>query len=766
MNVKSSNKYIKIVGARENNLKNITVEIPRNQITCLVGVSGSGKSTLAYNILYSESQRQFLESVSAYAARFLKRTKRPDVEGIMNLSPSISIDQKQLRGNPRSTVGTATEIYTYLRLLFSRFGSIPNLSAGHFSFNNPKGACPKCKGIGLEFTIDPDTIIDFEKTLAEGAVNHNNYKPGARLYNIIESSRKIDVDKPIKNFSKDELFLLLYTPRIELSNQDQGFVQRFSHEGIITRLLKRAGDLRGISKRKEKTDRPYLVQRSCSECLGGRLKQEILQSKIRGKSIGDYSNMEITGFIDEIGRLDIPQAGELIRRILETSKCLADVKLGYLSLNRSLDTLSGGEAQRLKLGREMGNDLIEMIYILDEPTSGLHRYDCENIIRILKGLRDQGNTIVAIEHDETIMEIADYMIELGPQAGRNGGRIVTCGNMYDFTNDVNSITGRYLKNKSLLQINHNRRKPSGYMEIRNAHVNNLKDINCRIPLGLLCAFTGVSGSGKSSLLIDVFARKFKDKVIVVDQKSMSGTARGNIATYIGIFDRIRDLFAKENSVSKSIFSFNSRGACPDCKGLGYKKIDMHFMGDVTVKCETCLGKRYRNETLAYRYRGKNIHEILKMTVDECLDYFDDKMIRQRIKTLIKVGLGYVELGQSHDTFSGGEAQRLKLAGQLYKKGEIYILDEPTAGLHFADIEKLLNLLNELVENGNTVLVIEHNLTFIRNADWIIDLGPGGGDQGGTIVAEGTPESIAENANSITGRFLKELMQLNIDTEPK
>lgn len=752
-----THKSIKIIGARENNLKNINLEIPRNQITCLVGVSGSGKSTIAYNILYSEGQRQFLESVSTYAARLLKRTQRPDVDDVTNLSPTISIDQKQLRGNPRSTVGTTTEIYTYLRLLFSRFGSVHNLSAGHFSFNNPKGACLKCKGVGQEFTVDPTTIIDFEKSLAEGAVNHNNYRPGNRLYNIIESSGKIDVNKPIKDFSKDELFFLLYTPRIELSNQDQGFVQRFSHEGIITRLIKRAGDLRGISERKEKTDKPYLVQQPCSECFGGRLKKEILQSKIREKSIGDYSNMEITKFIDEIGQFKVLEAHELVNRILETSKCLADVKLGYLTLNRSLDTLSGGEAQRLKLAREMGNNLIEMIYILDEPTSGLHSHDCENIIKIIKNLRDKDNTIIAIEHDEKIMRIADYLIELGPHAGKNGGKIISSGNINDLINDSNSITGKYLKNNRLLQINQDRRKPNGYLEIQNANVNNLKNVNCRVPLGLMCAFTGVSGSGKSSLLIDVFANEYRDKVIVIDQKAMFGMARGNSATYIGIFDRIRDLFAKENNVSKSIFSFNSSGACPDCKGLGYKKIDMHFMGDVTVKCETCLGKRYKEETLAYKYNGKNIHEILEMTIDESLPFFDDEIIKHRVETLVKVGLGYLELGQSHDTFSGGEAQRLKLASQLHKKGEIYILDEPTAGLHFADIEKLLGLLNELVENGNTVLVIEHNMNFIRNADWIIDLGPGGGNEGGKIVAEGTPESVAKNKSSFTGQYLREII---------
>jgi len=566
----------------------------------------------------------------------------------------------------------------------------------------------------------------------------------------------LDVNKPIKDYTKEELDFLLYTPRIELSNQDQGFIQRFSHEGIITRMIKRAGDLRGTSDRKEKTDKPYLVQQPCVECDGGRLRKEILQSKIAGKNIGEYSNLEIGKLIVEIENLKITEADELVTRIQETLKCLMDVKLGYLSINRSLDTLSGGEAQRLKLARELGNNLIEMIYILDEPTSGLHSHDCENIVKIIKGLRDENNTIITIEHDEKIMRIADHLIELGPNAGKGGGKVVVSGTIDDLLKEPTSLTGKYLANNGILQVNKNPRKPSGYLDVKNANVNNLKNVDCQVPLGVLCAFTGVSGSGKSSLLIDVFADKYRNRVVVIDQKSMSGMARGNSATYIGIFSQIRDLFAKENSISKSVFSFNSSGACPDCKGLGYKKIDMHFMGDVTVKCETCGGKRYKAETLAYKYKAKNISEVLEMTVDEAFQFFDDPVIKHRLEVLAKVGLGYLELGQSHDTFSGGEAQRLKLASQLHKKGEIYILDEPTAGLHFSDIEKLVGLLNELVDKGNTVLVIEHNMNLIRNADWVIDLGPGGGNEGGMIVAEGTPTDVAGNKKSYTGKYLKEL----------
>lgn len=745
-------KNIVIKGANENNLKNISVELPRGKVICFVGVSGSGKSSLAYNILYSEGQRQFLESVNTFAARLLKRTQRPDVDSIENLSPTISIDQKRLRGNPRSTVGTATEIYTYLRLLFSRFGSVKDLSAGHFSFNNPKGACQKCKGLGVEFMIAPENIADFSKSLSDGAIDHNNYKPGSRMYNIISTSKRLDMDKKLNDYSKDELDFLFFSPRIELSNKDNGFIQRFSHEGIITRLKSRAGDLRGSSERKEKTDKPYVTEQICSECKGGRLNKKALESEINGNNIGYYVNLEIDSFLEEISKLNILEATDLVERIIETANHLLTVKLHYLSLNRGLDTLSGGEAQRLKLARELGNDLIEMVYILDEPTSGLHNYDKENLIKIIKDLNQKGNTVIVIEHDGEVMKASDYILELGPKAGKQGGEIIFSGTFDEFINSNDQITAPYLK-KVEIKKKIDTREPKEFLSIENATEHNLKNVSCNIPLGVLCTFTGVSGSGKSTLLMDVFAKKYKNKVIIVDQKPMQGTARGNTATYVGVFDRIRDLFANKNNVSKSIFSFNSEGSCPDCKGVGYKKIDMHFMGDVTVKCDTCYGKRYKDFVLGYEYKGKNISEILEMTVKEAYEFFEDAKIKKSFETLIKVGLEYIELGQSHDTFSGGEAQRLKLASQLDKKEEIYILDEPTSGLHYSDIEHLMKLINEIVDKGNSVLAIEHNIEFIKQSDWIIDLGPGGGDEGGVIVAQGKPEMIKSNTQSITGKYL-------------
>lgn len=746
-------KNIIIKGAKTHNLKNIDIEFPRNKINVLVGVSGSGKSTIAYDIVAAEGQRQFLESISTFAARLLKRTGKADIDSIKNLSPTIAIDQKKLRGNPRSTVGTSTEIYTYLRLLFSRFGSERNLSAGHFSFNSPKGACSKCKGLGTEYTIDPKSIIDFDKSLNEGACQINIFKPGSRYFNIIKSSKKLNLDKPIKDYSKEELDFLLYSPKIVLSNKDQGFIQSFSHEGIITRLIGRAMDLRGVSENKEKTEKKYWGEMPCKSCKGGRLNNKALLSKINNKNIGEFSNMQLDKFVDEINKIEISEAKELTGRIIETTKNLIDVDLGYLSLNRSLDTLSGGESQRLKLARELGSDLIEMVYILDEPTAGLHPKDRNNLIKILHKLKEADNTVIVVEHDDLVMQEADHIIEVGPGAGREGGKIIFEGSFNELKSR-SSVTGKYFGGKSKLK--QDIRTPKNYLVIKNASTHNLKNIDVKIPLKTFCSISGVSGSGKSSLIIDEFIKQFSnEKIILIDQSPLTGTARGNIATYTGIFNEIRDIFAKENNVSNSLFSSNSKGACPDCKGLGFINIDMHFMGDVKTLCETCQGKKYQKEILEYKYKDKNIYDVLEMTINEASKFFEQESIRKKLKMLIDVGLGYLTLGQTHDTFSGGEAQRLKLASKLHKKGEIFVLDEPTSGLHFADIEKLLNLLNKIVDIGNTVIVIEHNLDVIRQSDWVIDMGPFGGDNGGKVVAEGTPVEVSKNNNSVTGKYLVE-----------
>ncbi|MFC1617832.1 ATP-binding cassette domain-containing protein [Patescibacteria group bacterium] len=742
-----------IKGARTHNLQDIDVEIPRGKFNVLVGVSGSGKSTIAYDVIVAEGQRQFLESVSTYAARLLVRRQRPDVDSIKNLSPTISIDQRKLLGNPRSTVGTATEIYSYLRLLFSRFGSQKNLSAGHFSFNNPKGACPKCKGLGVEYFIEPTTILDFNKSLNEGASRINIFKPGSRYLNIIKLSGKIDLDKPLKDYSKKELDFLLYSPRVVLSNKERGFVQTFSHDGIINRLIGRASDLRGISASKERREKKFWSKKPCAKCHGARLNQKALSSKIAGRNIGDFANLQLSDFIAQIKKIKNKGSQEIVTRIVENTQYLIDVNLEYLSLNRGLDTLSGGESQRIKLARELGTDLIEMVYVLDEPTAGLHPRDVQKLIDLLQSLRDDKNTVLVVEHDEQVIKAADNIIELGPGAGKKGGKIIASGTAKQLVRNPKSITGPYLKTKSKIKSKRQNRQPQKFLDIKNANIHNLKNINAKIPLGVFCCVTGVSGSGKSSLLIDEFASKYSDKVVLVDQNPVVGSARGNAATYIKVFDSIRKILAAENNVSRSLFSSNSSGACPDCKGLGFKKIDMHFMGDVKVRCDTCQGLKYIPKVLSYKYQGKNIADILDMTANEAWKYFDQPDIKKKLKMLIDVGLGYITLGQTHDTFSGGEAQRLKLTSQLNKKGEIFILDEPTSGLHFADIEKLIKLLNNLIDQGNSVMVIEHNLDVIKQADWIIDLGPGGGDKGGKIIAEGTPRELSKNHHSITGKYL-------------
>ncbi|VVB59446.1 putative ABC transporter ATP-binding protein [uncultured archaeon] len=743
---------IKITGAKEHNLKNINVEIPRNKITCLVGVSGSGKSTIASDIIYAEGQRQYLDSLNTYAARLLQRTEEPNIDEIKGLSSTIMIEQRQLSGNQRSTVGTTTELYTYLRLLFSRIGS-DKLSAAHFSFNNPLGACKACKGMGIEVTIDPNSLADFQKTLNQGAIKHTLYKPGSRYMNILKTTGRIDFDKPIKDFLGEELDFLLYSPQIKLKNSAQGFVQSYSWTGIVNQLINRAKDLRGISKAKHKNEALFWVTKPCAACGGTRLNEQALSVKINGKTIGDFANLPIDELVKELNKLDNPIAKPIAARMSQLLKALIDVGVGYISLNRSVDTLSGGEAQRIKLARELGSDLIEIIYILDEPTAGLHPRDTNNLINILKKLRDGQNTVIVTEHDAHVMLKSDYIIEIGPGAGRFGGQIIAAGTPQQIMERKESLTGKYLSGKLKIHARTARRQPKGFFQINNATIHNLKNISVKIPIGVFTAVTGVSGSGKSTLVNEVFVKKYNDKLVFVDQAQIGSSPRGNIATYSGALDIIREIIAKENKVSKSLFSSNSEGACPDCDGLGYNKIDMHFMAPVKTICETCDGKKYTKKTLSYLYKGKNISEILEMTAEEALNFFEHADLRTKLKMLIDVGLGYLSLGQTLDTLSGGESQRLKLASKLHKKGGFYVLDEPTSGLHFADIERLLTILHNLVDNGNSVLVIEHNLDVIRSADYIIDLGPEGGDKGGEIIAEGTPEEVAKVKRSYTGQYL-------------
>jgi len=718
-----------IKGAKENNLKNIDIEIPRNKIVCFVGVSGSGKSTIAFDIIAREGQRQYFESLSSFARRYLAKSNRPDIEDIKGLSSTVIISQEKLARNPRSTVGTVTECYTYLRLLYARCG-LPIMDSSYFSFNHPNGYCPKCKGLGKEFYINPDKVLDREKSISEGAINHHNWKPGTRHYHILKSSGKIDIDKKIKDLSQKDIDFLLYCPRIELSNRDQGFVQSFSHEGIITRMVARAGDNR--YKSREYMENPLLEYRRCSECDGGRLKKGSLEVMINNKNIGQVANIPISNCIEFIEKIDHPHAEIIKPRLLELLRHLKSTGVGYLSLNRSTDTLSGGESQRVKMSRQLGCDLVETIYVLDEPTVGLAKSDIYNVINNLKKLRDSGNSVLVIEHDREVIRNADFIIEIGPGGGDQGGKIVFCGEINEFLKS-NTLTARCLQ---IDDLNKKKfvREAKGYYKIRNARKHNLKNININLPKNVLIGLCGVSGSGKSSLVEEIKSQ-LNEKIIVVDQTKIGASKRGCIATYAGIFDSIRKLFSSENKVSIGKFSYNSSGGCSECKGIGYIDMDMNFLGNVKIKCTRCKGKRYENDILKFLFRNRNIVEVLDMTVGEACKFFKEKEILDQLELLDEVGLSYIKLGQSLDTLSGGESQRLKLVSRLQSKGNFYILDEPTSGLHMADVKKLLILLDKLVDSGNTVLVVEHNSDVLDSCDYLVELGPKGGEEGGYLISK-------------------------------
>ena len=735
---------IVIKGARENNLKNVDLTIPRNKVTCFVGVSGSGKSTLAFDIIAKEGQRQYFESLSTYARRYLHKSNRPQVDEIKGISSTVVINQDRVHASPRSTVGTITEAYTYLRLLFARAG-YPVYDSSYFSFNHPLGACPRCKGLGRAMDVDVNKLVDMDKSLNEGAIKYSNWRVGSMAWKIIRSTKYFDMDKKLCEFAPDDLNRLLYGKKETVKAYEDSVI-KWTFQGVVTHLMSR-----GSSKfRTVSTDElKYFSYIDCPECHGLRLKKESLMVKVNGLNISEAGNLPIYKALEWVKGIDHKNALVIKPRIIEQLQFLIDAGVGYLSLNRSTDTLSGGEAQRIKLARQLGCDLIETIYVMDEPTAGLHPRDVEVVVANLKRLRYAGNTVLVVEHDPAVIKASDYIVEVGPGGGKLGGEIVYCGPTKDL---AGTLTAKYLAGGGLT-VKSNHRAPKGSLKIDNATRNNLKNINVEIPTGVLTCLTGVSGAGKSSLLEEIVER-YPDKVLLIGQKALGNNKRGCIATYVGIFDEIRKMFAQKSGLGVSMFSFNSKGACEECDGLGFIDMDMNFLGDVRTKCDKCGGRRYKDEVLQYKLNGKNIAEVLEMTALEGLEFFSSSSVIAGLQMLVDVGLDYIEIGQTLDTLSGGEAQRLKIASRLRNKGEFYILDEPTSGLHFADIEKLLKLLNRLVDNGNSVLVIEHNLDLIRAADWVIDMGPEGGDRGGEIVVQGTPEVVAGCDESYTGRYLR------------
>ena len=935
-----------VKGARVHNLKNVSLEIPRDKLIVFTGLSGSGKSSLAFDTLYAEGQRRYVESLSAYARQFLGHMNKPDVDYIEGLSPAISIDQKTTSKNPRSTVGTITEIYDYLRLLYARIGiphcpkcgkviskqsvdqivdqvmalgdktkiqilapiirgkkgthekvldnikkngyvrarvdgeiyelaeediklektkkhnieavidrliikegmegrlsdsleaalrlaeglviinvigdkdilfsenfacadcgiSIQEFEPRMFSFNAPYGKCDKCDGLGTLMEIDPNLVIPNKNlSVMEGAIatwGEGRLKEDSWTYAILQALSKeydLDLNKPIKELSKEHLYLLLYGTdghKLSITYTKDGVkgLYSYSYDGEINSLIKRYKETNSDVIKNEIEQ--YMSNKACPKCKGARLNNEVLAVTVGGKNIYEFTKMSIKEELEFISSITLSEkeriiSGQIVKEIRSRLEFLVNVGLDYLNLSRSSGTLSGGEAQRIRLATQIGSALMGVLYILDEPSIGLHQRDNDKLIQTLKNLREVGNTVIVVEHDEDTMREADYIVDIGPRAGEHGGQIIAAGPVNEIMACKESITGQYLTGEKSIKVPEERRKGNGnFITVTGAKENNLKNLNVKFPLGVLTMVTGVSGSGKSTLVNEILYKGLNkivnksknptgaykeitgyeniDKIIDIDQSPIGRTPRSNPATYTGTFDIIRELFsqtpeAKMRGYKPGRFSFNVKGGrCEACSGDGIIKIEMQFLSDVYVPCEVCKGKRYNRETLEVKYKGKNIDDVLNMTVEEALEFFENiPRIKNKIQTLKDVGLGYIRLGQPSTQLSGGEAQRIKLAFELSKRSTgktLYILDEPTTGLHVDDVNRLVEILQRLVDAGNTVIVIEHNLDMIKCADYIIDLGPEGGDKGGTLVAQGTPEKIVENNNSYTGRYLKKLLR--------
>ena len=740
-----------IRGLRQNNLKNISLEIPKNKIVVFTGVSGSGKSSIVFDTIAAESQRQMNETYSAWVRGRLPKYQQPLADAIENLSASVVVDQSRLGGNVRSTVGTISDLYAPLRLLFSRIGKPHVGTASCFSFNDPNGMCPKCSGLGKVMELDLEAQLDPEKSWNEGMADLPAFHVGNWYWKKYREAAIFPLDKKYKDFTLQERNRLLYGADEKGGKQIDKRVEGI--ETYLSRMLLK----RDLSELKEPSVirlTRLLHEIECPACHGKRLNKMAQIVKINGYTITDMTAMDFSSLRRVLKGINAPEVQGVVDSLVLSLTRMIDIGLSYLSMDRESSSLSGGEAQRLKLVRYMGSSLTGMTYIFDEPSAGMHPRDVYRMVKLLRSLRDKGNTVLVVEHDRDIISIADEVIDVGPLAGTHGGEIMFRGR-YEQLLISDTLTGKALRRNLLLKDNP--RCPSGFLPIRGANIHNLKDVNVEIPLQVLTVVTGVAGSGKSSLIRDVFAKRYADRAVLVDQSPITATNRSTPVSFLGIFDEIRKLIAKENGVSASLFSFNSDGACPNCNGRGVIVTELVFMDPVTTTCEVCGGMRYSKEALSYLYHGKNIREILEMNAEEALSFFADsgsaKLLRG-IRAMCRVGISYLSLGQPASTLSGGEQQRLKLAKELDKKGSIYILDEPTTGLHASDVEKLMALFNDLVDKGNTVILIEHNTDVMKMADYIIDVGPDGGRFGGEIVFTGTPKEMIEQSNTITARCLR------------
>ncbi len=746
---------IEIIGASENNLKNIDVVIPKGKLVVFAGVSGSGKSSLAFDTVAVESSREWQSSYPLFLRNKMPHYERPKAEVIRNLTPAIVVDQRAMGTSSRSTVGTAVDVAPLIRLLFSRVGQPCAGGSMAYSFNHPMGMCPECTGIGERLVLREESLFDLDKTLREGGILFSQFSAGWQTH-LYQNNPLLDPDKKLRDFSPEEWEILRQGApekvKVEIRSNNTGRVDKVDYEGVIPRFyrlyLKR--DISKLKKGLQEEILSHVYQGPCSACGGSGLNPNALASRINGMNIVDYMGMPVSDLLPVLKSVDDPRGASLARQISSYLERMVDVGIGYLSLSRRTDSLSGGENQRIKMVRNLGSSLSNITYIFDEPTAGLHPSDAERIGKMLCELRDKYNNVLVVEHSRQMISLADHIIELGPLAGTQGGNLVYEGNLEGLLK-ADTLTAQAMVQK--VRINQSPLTWQEGFDIRDAHCHNLKHVDVTVPKGILTAVTGVAGSGKSSLVCHEFVNRYPE-AIVIDQKPVGTSIRSTPATYTGVMDEIRKLFAKENKVKGSWFSFNSDGGCPVCKGTGQISYDMAFAEPVAVVCEECQGHRYNPTALSYTYKGLNIEEVMRLTVEQAMTFFDSSRIQKLLQGLMDVGLGYLTLGQPTSTLSGGEIQRIKLASELHKAGNIYVLDEPSTGLHTRDIEKLLVLLRQLVANHNTVVIVEHRLELIAQADWVIDMGPEGGSEGGEVLFSGTPKALLDCPVSKTARYLK------------